>query len=130
MPTQPTGVWNISKIEAIETAAGAELPSTVIPPSTSFDLQLTFEGKGAAWNALVSAKAAYEVKFYAESYGPGVEQEIASYKGTLAAGENKAKATVTGGLNAGIYHIVGLVRVSPGSGMTGFLGDLVVEVGD
>jgi len=125
--SQAGGKWSITELTAIETTAGAEAPGNIVPSNTAFQLRATFSGNGSLWNALVAAKVAYEVHFYAEGFGAAaIERDYPKVKGILVAGDNQASITVPG-LPEGVYQIACLVRVSPGSGVNAFSDELIVE---
>ncbi|MBC8074496.1 MAG: hypothetical protein H7Y32_00345 [Chloroflexales bacterium] len=118
MPGQPAlGV--ASKAIGIDATAldviDSGLASTrILEASLPFDVQTSFELGGllAAW--LVSLSIPFKATYYAESFGPGFEGEIASASGTTVAGKlvyaSETKATVPANtLTAGTYKLTVVV---------------------
>jgi hypothetical protein len=102
---QPQGVFGISNVEAVETAAGAVKPPNVIPEKTSFDIKVSFEGDPAdvTWETARDLGAEYEITCYIESIGGNYEGLLCTTKGKLVAGQDKYEAnmTIPGGIPSG-----------------------------
>ena len=124
--------WTISNFRVEETAAGAATPAEILPPNTSFDLKVDFDGSGAGWNALEIAGASFTVKFYAEGIGAAANEiDFGSAAGNLSAGGGPYTGafTVAAGITTeGVYRLGCLIEVSPGSGVVGFEENLLISV--
>lgn len=129
MTTQGGAVaWTIDRFYVVEPAT-ADTPAEVIPLNAPFEVKVDFDGTGGAWQALESAAAPYQVKFYAEGIGlSAAELDLGLVAGNLGAGPYTATLPVAGIATEGVYRLGCLILISPPSGVVGFEENLVISI--
>ncbi|WP_329272258.1 hypothetical protein [Streptomyces sp. NBC_01451] len=128
MPTEPS--TDLRVVERLQVLDPNGIPSSlIIRKGDPFQVAIEFEVLAAAAKAVLCALA-FEVKYFAESLGPGPEKVLGSFTRNTVAGQSTYNATTPAGatttltvpgntLPPGVYRLAAMVTFKvrcPGSG--------------
>jgi hypothetical protein len=88
MPGQPTGEFDVIKLEVVE--VGASTLNNIVDAGENFELECTFEGTGVTWAGLETILEA-EVYFFAEGMGFSGDRSFGTQTANLYAGGSPYK---------------------------------------
>jgi len=129
-----TGTFDVSAL--VITEAG-DPPSNIIAKGREFSISLTFEGSGVVFNGFEGLEIEYNVSYFLEGIGANADERdlgtktnnLVSGQGTYTDADTKLTiAAADNDLQPGVYRAAGLVTFPAVPGMTGFIGDLLVQV--
>ena len=83
MTGQPTGEFNVTKLEVVET--GTSNLNNIVDAGEMFRLKATFEGTGTNWDNMEKMPVTAEVYFYGEGMGLVASQAFGAIKSQVLA---------------------------------------------
>lgn len=101
------------------------VPTNIVEVGENFRIAASFKGEGFVWNWLKTANAPFEIKYFAESMGPGTDNALLGVKnGNLTAsdtyGPPETEFTVVNTLAEGVYRVTCLVKFPNHPHLTGY----------
>ncbi len=133
-PPLPSAVLGLDCTAIDINEVGGVPPSNVIDATSTAELSAQFQGDGMVWMWLKGIPAPWQVEYYAESMGPGLDDVNLGIKaGNLTASDSYGAPDTTlavapNTLLPRIYRLSCVVRFPSNPGLLGFFEGQVIEV--
>ncbi len=137
-PPLPSGVLGLDCTTIDVNEVGGVPPSNIIEATSDIELSAQFNGDGFVWDALkpptTPGGAAWNIHYYAESMGPGLNDvDFGVKSGNMTAADLYTAPATTlavpaGTLTPGIYRIACVIQFPTMPGLVGFFEGAVIEV--